>query len=145
MMKLLVYFLLGGPLLISCYKQEIKPQQPLNPTPIVTDSTFVDSTLSIAGQTWVITKVLNTDFNDDNRSDTLIFLDNDDYTFNGYPSKYNLNSTPTTYKLTLYDTPWGNISGNLLNYNLVSGTIDGKDFYDIFNTYSDTKIWMHRL
>jgi hypothetical protein len=143
-MKLFL-FLFSGTLLMSCYKQDIKPQQPLDPTPIVTDSTFVDSTLSIAGQTWVITKVLNTDFHDDSRSDTLVFIDNDDYTFNGYPSKYNLGVTPTTYKLTLYDTPWGNISGSLLNYNIVSGSIDGLVFNDIFNTYEDTKIWMYRL
>ena len=145
MMKLFVCFLLSNILLTSCYKEDIKPQQPLGPQPIITDSILVDSTLSLAGQTWVVTKVLNTDFDDDQRSDTLFFIDSDDYTFNGDTSKYNLTTTSTTYTLTLYDTPWGNISGELLNYNIISGKIEGKPFNDIFGTYSETKIWMYRL
>ena len=74
-LKLLIGFALSAVLLTSCYKEDIKPQQPLSPQPIITDSTLVDTTLSLAGQTWVIKKVLNTDFDDDLRSDTLIFID----------------------------------------------------------------------
>jgi hypothetical protein len=145
MMKLFLVFLLSNILLTSCYKEDIKPQQPLSPQPIITDSTLVDTTLSLAGQTWVIKKVLNTDFDDDSRSDTLVFVDKDDYTFNGYPSKYRLTITSSVYNLTLYDTPWGNISGNLINYNIVSGTIENKSFNDILGIYGETKIWMYRL
>jgi len=82
-MKSFVVFLLSNILLTSCIKEDIKPQQPLGPQPIITDTILVDSTLTLAGQTWVIKKVLNTDFDDDLRSDTLIFIDVDDYTFNG--------------------------------------------------------------
>jgi hypothetical protein len=99
----------------------------------------------MAGQTWVIKKVLNTDFDDDLRSDTLIFIDVDDYTFNGHPSKYRLSITSSVYNLTLYDTPWGNISGNLINFNIVSGTIENKPFNDVLGIYGETKIWMYRL
>jgi len=145
MMKSLVYLLTFMLVLTSCVKEDIRPQQPITPQPIITDTTFVDSTLSLVGQTWVITKVLNTDMSSENRSDTLLFIDSDDYKFNGYSSKYNLGLTPNSYKLTLYDTPWGHIGGSLLNYNIVSGNIDGKDFFDIFDPNRKVKIWMKRV
>jgi hypothetical protein len=122
-MKSFVFFLFSNILLTSCIKEDIKPQQPLSPQPIITDTVLVD----------------------DLRSDTLIFIDVDDYTFNGYPSKYRLTTTSTTYNLTLYDTPWGSISGNLINFNIVSGTIESKPFNDILGIYGETKIWMYRL
>ena len=145
MMKVFVSILMSVLFLSSCVKQEPKPQQPNPSTPIITNPTLVDSTLSLAGQTWVITKVLNTDMVYENRSDTLVFVDSDDYKFNGYPSKYNLGVTPTTYKLSLYDTAWGNIGGSLFNYNIVSGKVDGLDFYDIFNSSRKVKLWMTKI
>jgi hypothetical protein len=129
----------------SCVKQEIVPQEPIAPQPIITNPTLVDSTLSFAGQTWVVTKVLNTDMVYENRSDTLVFIDVDDYTFNGVQSKYGLNTTPTSFKLSLYDTAWGNIGGSLFNYNIVSGKVDGLDFFDIFNSSRKVKLWMTKL
>ena len=129
----------------SCVKQEIVPQEPIAPQPIITNPTLVDSTLSFAGQTWVITKVLNTDMVYENRSDTLVFIDVDDYTFNGVPSKYGLNVTPTSFKLSLYDTAWGNIGGSLFNYNIVSGKVDGLDFFDIFNSSRKVKLWITKI
>jgi len=144
MMKLFVS-ILSLVVFSSCVKQEPKPQQPIAPQPIITDPQPVDSTLSFAGQTWVVTKVLNTDMMYENRSDTLVFIDVDDYTFNGVPSKYNLGLTPTSYKLTMYDTAWGNIGGSLFNYNIVSGKVDGLDFFDIFNSSRKVKLWMIRL
>lgn len=145
MMKVFVSILMSVLFLTSCVKQEIVPQEPITPQPIITNPTLVDSTLSLAGQTWVITKVLNTDMIYENRSDTLVFIDSDDYKFNGYPSKYNLGVTPTTYKLSLYDTAWGNIGGNLFNYNIISGKVDGLDFYDIFDTSRKVKLWMTKI
>ena len=144
MIKVFV-ILISALFLTSCVKQEIVPQEPIAPQPIITNPTSVDSTLSLAGQTWVITKVMNTDMVYENRSDTLVFIDSDDYKFNGYPSKYNLGLTPTTYKLTLYDTVWGNIGGSLFNYNIVSGKVDGLDFFDIFESNRKVKLWITRL
>jgi len=144
MMKLFVG-ILTLIMLGSCVKQEIVPQEPISPQPIITNPTLVDSTLSFAGQTWVVTKVLNTDMVYENRSDTLVFIDSDDYTFNGVPSKYNLGVTPTSYKLTMYDTAWGNIGGSLYNYNIVSGKVDGLDFFDIFNSSRKVKLWMTKI
>lgn len=144
-MKVFVSILTSVLFLSSCSKQELVPQEPITPQPIITNPTLVDSTLSLAGQTWVITKVLNTDMTYEDRSDTLVFINTSDYTFNGYPSKYNLGLTPTTYKLSLYDTAWGNIGGSLFNYNIVSGKVDGLDFYDIFNTSRKVKLWMVKI
>ena len=144
-MKVFVSILTSVLFLSSCSKQELVPQQPIAPQPIITNPTLVDSTLSLAGQTWVITKVLNTDMMYEDRSDTLVFINTSDYTFNGYPSKYNLGVTPTTYKLSLYDTAWGNIGGSLFNYNIVSGKVDGLDFYDIFNSSRKVKLWITKI
>jgi hypothetical protein len=145
MMKVFVSILTSVLFLSSCSKQELVPQEPITPQPIITNPTLVDSTLSLAGQTWVITKVLNTDMMYEDRSDTLVFINTSDYTFNGYPSKYNLGVTPTTYKLSLYDTAWGNIGGSLFNYNIVSGKVDGLDFYDIFNSSRKVKLWITKI
>jgi len=144
MMKLFVS-ILAVIMLSSCVKEDIVPQEPIAPQPIITNPTLVDSTLSFAGQTWVITKVLNTDMVYENRSDTLVFIDADDYTFNGVPSKYGINATPTSYKLSLYDTVWGNIGGSLFNYNIVSGKVDGLDFFDIFNSNRKVKLWITKI
>lgn len=144
-MKVFVSILTSVLFLSSCSKQELVPQEPITPQPIITNPTLVDSTLSLAGQTWVITKVLNTDMMYEDRSDTLVFINTSDYTFNGYPSKYNLGVTPTTYKLSLYDTAWGNIGGSLFNYNIVSGKVDGLDFYDIFNSSRKIKLWITKI
>jgi hypothetical protein len=143
-MKLFVS-ILAVIMLSSCVKEDIVPQEPIAPQPIITNPTLVDSTLSFAGQTWVITKVLNTDMVYENRSDTLVFIDADDYTFNGVPSKYGINATPTSYKLSLYDTVWGNIGGSLFNYNIVSGKVDGLDFFDIFNSNRKVKLWITKI
>jgi hypothetical protein len=145
MMKVFVSILTSVLFLSSCSKQELVPQEPITPQPIITNPTLVDSTLSLAGQTWVITKVLNTDMMYEDRSDTLVFINTSDYTFNGYPSKYNLGVTPTTYKLSLYDTAWGNIGGSLFNYNIVSGKVDGLDFFDIFNSSRKVKLWITKI
>jgi hypothetical protein len=93
---------------MSCVKQEPKPQLPLEPQPIITDSTLVDSTLTIKGETWVITKVMYTDYHYENRSDTLYFIDKEHYTFNGDQSLYDLDLTSTYYILTFYDTKTNN-------------------------------------
>lgn len=144
-MKNIVYLFTVLLVLSSCYKEDIKPQQPLAPQPIITDTTHVDTTLTLQGQVWVITKVLNTDFILEQRSDTLIFQTTNQYSFNTFNSNYGLTLTPYSYKLSVYDTAWGNLCVTLYNYNMVSGRIDGLDFFDIFNNDRKIKIWMERI
>ena len=104
---------------------------------------------SLVGQTWRIFyyrvgpmgQVMTT-------NDTLIFLTSSTYTFNGYQSTYYLTSTGSGYNLSLYETPWGNLSGSILSNNIVNGTILGTKFVDISTGSSNTTeyyLWMNRL
>jgi hypothetical protein len=130
---------------MSCVKQEPKPQLPLPAQPIITDSTIVNNGVSLVGQTWKVSRVLVTGLASEDRQDTIVFLQKPNYTFNGDTNTYSLYSTPTGYKLNLNNTPWGNIGGSLYNYNIVSGNVDGLDFYDIFNTSRKVKLWMKKI
>ena len=131
--------------LLSCEKVEIKPQQPLPPQPIITDTTSVDTTLSLKNTTWVITKVLNTSFNEELRSDTLVFSNNNTYTFNGVTSTYNLYPNSIGFTLTLNNTVWGNISGEVFEFNLSNGMIENSQFKNYFTNENVVKIWMYKI
>ena len=131
-------------LLFSCKKEEFTPNPPSYGTPFGLDSVMVDSTLSMAGQKWVVTKILLTDLVSENRQDTLDFIDNSNYTYTNIPSLYDLDVNPYTYKLTLYNTPWGHLVGTLYEYNLTSGVVSGSVFVDYYNSSNQYKIWMTR-
>ena len=141
------YFILSilGLVLLSCKKVELKPQEPLAPQPIITDTTFVDSTVSLKNTTWVITKVLNTDMNEDFRSDTLVFISNNVYSFNGVQSTYNLYPNNTGFTLTLNNTVWGHISGNVFEFNLTQGVIENSQFKNYFTGQNVVKVWMYKV
>jgi len=141
------YFILSilSLVLLSCEKVEIKPQEPLPPQPIITDTSFVDSTVSLKNSTWVITKVLNTDMNEDFRSDTLVFITNNVYSFNGVQSTYNLYPNNTGFTLTLNNTVWGHISGNVFEFNLTQGVIENCQFKNYFTGQNVLKVWMYKL
>ena len=129
-------------LITSCVKEDIKPQQPLGPQPIITDTTFVDSTVTLKNSTWVIFKVLNTSFNQEVRSDTLVFLTNNTYSFNGFQSTYSLYPSNLGFTLTLNNTPWEHISGTVYEYNLTQGLIENCQFKNYFTNQNSVKIWM---
>jgi hypothetical protein len=141
------YFILSilSLVLLSCKKVELKPQEPLSPQPIITDTTFVDSTVSLKNTTWVITKVLNTDMNEDFRSDTLVFISNNVYSFNGVQSTYNLYPNNTGFTLTLNNTVWGHISGNVFEFNLTQGVIENSQFKNYFTGQNVVKVWMYKV
>lgn len=130
---------------MSCVKQDLKPQLPLEPQPIFTDSTLVDSTLTIKGETWVITKIMYTDYHYENRSDTLFFIDKERYTFNGDQSLYDLDLTSTYYILTFYDTDWGHLSGKVYLYQIDNGQLDGVLFTDYLDNTKKYRLWLKRL
>jgi hypothetical protein len=141
------YFILSilSLVLLSCKKVELKPQEPLAPQPIITDTTFVDSTVSLKNTTWVITKVLNTDMNEDFRSDTLVFISNNVYSFNGVQLTYNLYPNNTGFTLTLNNTVWGHISGNVFEFNLTQGVIENSQFNNYFTGQNVVKVWMYKV
>lgn len=143
-MKNLFLFILASLLITSCVKEDIKPQQPLSPQPIITDTTFVDGTVTLKNSTWVIFKVLNTNFNQEVRSDTLVFLTNNTYTFNGFQSTYHLYPNNLGFSLTLNNTPWGYLSGTVYEYNLTQGLIENCQFKNYFTNQNSVKIWMVR-
>lgn len=126
----------------SCYKETIVPQQPIDPQPIITDTLSSDSTVSLKNTTWIITKVLNTDLNEEFRSDTLFFISNNDYSFNGVKHSYSFYPNNSNYTLTLNNTPWGHISGTIYEYNLSEGYILNCQFRDYYTGQNIIKIWM---
>jgi hypothetical protein len=140
-----VFYLFCLVLLVSsCYKEEIKPQEPLAPQPIITDTIFVDTTVSLKNTVWVITKVLNTNFDEEVRTDTLVFLTNNAYSFNGVQSTYSLYPNNLNYTLTLNNTPWGHISGGIFEYNLTQGEILNCQFKNYFTGQNVIKVWMYK-
>lgn len=144
-MKSIFFILATLVVLSSCYKEDIKPQQPLSPQPIITDTTFTnDTTISLKNTTWVITKVLNTGFDEELRSDTLVFITNNNYTFNGVESTYSFYPNNLGYTLTLNNTPWGYISGNIFYYNLTQGQIVNCQFKNYFTGQNVVKMWMDK-
>lgn len=141
-MKYTILLLIFGLFLTACVKKNPTPQQPNPPAPIITDTTLVDSTASLQGTTWVITKVLNTNFSQELRSDTLEFISNNTYKFNGFVSTYSFYPTQIKYTLTLNETPWGFITGSVYQYNLVQGVLENSQFVDYFTGQNSVKIWM---
>jgi hypothetical protein len=141
-MKHLSLFIILYLLVTSCVKEDIQPQQPLDPQPIITDTTFVDSPVTLKNSIWVIFKVLNTSFNQELRSDTLVFLTNKTYTFNGFQSTYSLYPSNVGFTLTLNNTPWGYISGTVFEYNLSQGIVENCQFKNYFTNQNSVKIWM---
>ncbi len=131
--------------LFSCNKEEFTPNPPNPPVDIITDSTLVDSTTTFKGETWVITQVLNTNFSQEFRSDTLVFLTENSYTFNGFNSTYHLYTNSFGYTLTLNNTVWGYISGTVYDYNLTEGIIENCQFKNYFTNENSIRIWMYRI
>lgn len=104
---------------------------------------------NLVGQTWKITNYRVGDLGQMiPTNDTLIFLTNTTYKFNGFSSTYSLTTTGSGYNLTLNETPWGNLSGSILSNNIISGNIPGIPFNNIATGSSNnTKyfLWIIKL
>ena len=138
--------------LTSCYVPDAQEGPIDNTGPIVIippGNGGVITGESLVGQTWRIFyyrvgpmgQVMTT-------NDTLIFLTSSTYTFNGYQSTYYLTSTGSGYNLSLYETPWGNLSGSILSNNITQGQILGTKFVDISTGSSNTTeyyLWMNKI
>jgi hypothetical protein len=138
--------------LTSCYVPE-PPEGPMsNTNPIIVTPPGNGGTIttqSLVGQTWKIfyyrVGLMGTVMSS---NDTLIFLTSSTYTFNGYQSTYYLTSTGSGYNLSLYETPWGNLSGSILSNNITQGQILGIKFVDISTGSSNTTeyyLWMNKI
>ena len=139
-----IFFLLVLSLgLFSCEKQVIEPGVIEQPVP--TNPNPQDISYSLVGQTWVITKVLNTGFDFETRTDTLVFMANNTYSFNGVQSTYSFYPNNVNYTLTLNNTPWGHISGGIYDYNITEGSILNCQFRNYFTGQEVVKIWIERI
>lgn len=141
---LFILFVLVG--LTSCVKDEeyntnISPYQNY-------DVTIDESQMDVPGfsnTTWVVTQITYTNLISEERTDTLTFSVQNNYSFNSQPSTYYFYSTPSNYKLELYDTPWGNLVGTLYNYNMNYGVVEGLTFVDLMDNTKTYKVWMYKL
>lgn len=149
MMKL-IYILLVVLGVSSCYKEDPQPKEskPIITYPYVTD-TVTDSIPTLKGTTWVLTGVrIGGIGNPTTISDTLKFISNTSYKFNGYSSNYSLYYTGGGFNLSLKGTPWGYLSGTIYEYNLKNGDIQGLKFIDITPGSSNQTnyfLWMSKI
>ena len=149
MMKL-IYILLVVLGVSSCYKEDPQPKEnkPIIVYPYVTD-TVTDSIPTLKGTTWVLTGVrIGGIGNPQTVSDTLQFITNTSYKYNGYSSKYSLYYTGGGFNMTINGTSWGNLSGTIYEYNLKSGKIEGLKFIDITPGSSNQTnyfLWMSKI
>ena len=149
MMKL-IYILLVVLGVSSCYKEDpqLKEDKPIIVYPYVTD-TVTDSIPTLKGTTWVLTGVrIGGIGNPQTVSDTLQFITNTSYKYNGYSSKYSLYYTGGGFNMTINGTSWGNLSGTIYEYNLKSGKIEGLKFIDITPGSSNQTnyfLWMSKI
>lgn len=136
--------------ILSCEKENIQPNEPpLPPQPIVTDSTVMDTTINMVGETWIITgyrvgeigSIITT-------NDTVTFNTISEYTFNGNPATYSFYTTASAYNLTMNYTPWGNLSGTIYEGNVTTGVIQGLKFTDITmgsGNQTNYYLWMYKI
>lgn len=120
---LILFFLI---LTTSCVKQNIQPNPPLLPQPIVTDTTTIDSSYTLSGQDWIITGYRVGEFGDIlPLNDTISFIDKDTYIMNGNENVYHLTETMSGMNLSLYSFIWGDMSGgvniSMFNYGSIPG------------------------
>ena len=136
--------------LVSCEKQVIEPGT-IEP-PVITNPTSQDSSYSLVGQTWVITRyrtgemVLPIDMNP---VDTIKFITKSKYTYNSMdPQNYSFYSVGSVYSLTLNYTVFGYLTGTVNKVNLEMGVIIGGKFTDIsigVNNPPSYYLWMEKI
>jgi hypothetical protein len=121
---------------------------PLAPTPIITDSIINPSVYSISGQTWVIERYRIGQIGEINQTaDTVVFNANGAMQFNDVDANYAFYPSASVYILTLYQTPWGMLSGSVNPFNLEVGEILGLPFSNISvgGNGMQVYLWMRRL
>ena len=149
-MKKSILFLILSVFLISCQKEELTPNNNNNQPIVVPPYTGPTTTpQTIVGQTWVITQYRVGQYGTIlPLNDTLTFDNNTNYHYNSFASTYSFYSTGSVYNLTMNYTPFGNLSGNINDNNIILGSILGTRFVDISMGSSNTTeyyLWMEKL
>lgn len=145
---ILLVLVLGSCTIPPPYEGPINNNGPIIITPPPTNGGVITGQ-SLVGQTWRIfyyrVGPMGTVMT---ANDTLIFLTSSTYKYNGYQTTYHLTSTGSGYNLSLYETPWGNLSGSILSNNITQGQILGTKFVDISTGSSNTTeyfLWMNKI
>ncbi len=135
--------------LYSCTPEEFQESgPPLEATPIDTNSIIDSQVYSFAGQTWVVDRYRIGLLGETNLiSDTLLFYNNVDMLYNTVQTNYALYPSASVYVLSMYQTPWGFLSGSVNPYNLKIGEILGLPFSNISLGGNSLQVylWMHRI
>jgi hypothetical protein len=149
-MKKILFFLVLVVGLVSCEKQVIEPGT-IEP-PVITNPTPQDSSYSLAGQTWVITRYRTGEMAlpiDMNPVDTIKFITKSKYIYNSMdPQNYSFYSVGSVYSLTLNYTVFGYLTGTVNKVNLEMGVIIGGKFTDIsigVNNPPSYYLWMEKI
>jgi hypothetical protein len=149
-MKRILFFLVLVVGLVSCEKQVIEPGT-IEP-PVITNPTPQDSSYSLVGQTWVITRYRTGEMAlpiDMNPVDTIKFITKSKYTYNSMdPQNYSFYSVGSVYSLTLNYTVFGYLTGTVNKVNLEMGVIIGGKFTDIsigVNNPPNYYLWMEKI
>jgi hypothetical protein len=146
-----IFFLLVLSLgLFSCEKQVIEPGV-IEP-PVVTTPNPQDSSYSLVGQTWIITRYRTGEMAlpiDMVPVDTIKFITKSKYTYNSMdPQNYSFYSVGSVYSLTLNYTVFGYLTGTVNKVNLEMGVIIGGKFTDIsigVNNPPSYYLWMEKI
>ena len=146
-----IFFLLVLSLgLFSCEKQVIEPGV-IEPH-VVTTPNPQDSSYSLVGQTWIITRYRTGEMAlpiDMVPVDTIKFITKSKYTYNSMdPQNYSFYSVGSVYSLTLNYTVFGYLTGTVNKVNLEMGVIIGGKFTDIsigVNNPPSYYLWMEKI
>ncbi|MFM7726747.1 MAG: hypothetical protein ACKO7B_08595 [Flavobacteriales bacterium] len=134
---------------VSCTPEAFEASgPPLPPTPIYTDSLINGSAYSLNGQTWVIEHYRVGLIGEINLiSDTLYFSENGEMIYNEVAGNYAFYPSASAYVLTMYETPWGMLSGSIQSYNMDAGEMIGTPFTNIAPGGNGLQVylWMRRI
>lgn len=134
---------------VSCRKQNNNnaSTSPNRPTTVTNPPNPVNDDVQVTG-TWVLYQYqLSGNATIIPKADTLIFLSINDYTYNHQASKYYMADISTSYRLTLKNSAFGDITGFVpLNFQS-SGQINGVEFsIPSFQTPSPKyQLWLRKL
>lgn len=135
-------------LVSSCQKQ---PEDVLTPFGVPYVNTPIDTNesvgLTFANTTWILRQFrIGNLGGQQNASDTLVFQGVKTLYYNGFITQYASYNTNAGINLTLYESPWGTISGEVYPFNLQQGKIIGIAFRNILNPNNQpVYLWMDKI
>lgn len=114
----------------SCVKDEAyQGGAPLPPQEIILDSTSLSGNPLLVGEKWTLYRYRIGNYGEiTSVSDSLSFESNGVMQYNGIVGSYNIYMSASVYVLTMYSTPWGNLTGALNTHNIESGEVIGLPF-----------------